>query len=151
LGIDNILFVSIIAGKLSPKNQKRAIGIGLAMAMILRLVLLLGISVLMRMQAVWLELNNNFMYAEISGQAVILFLGGLFLLYKSTKEIYEKAELRVEDHHQPTGQSTLTKAILQITLINLVFSVDSILTALGMSNGLPYAGLVMGLPLWFRF
>lgn len=145
LGIDNILFVSIIAGKLSPKNQKRAIGIGLAMAMILRLVLLLGISVLMRMQAVWLELNNNFMYAEISGQAVILFLGGLFLLYKSTKEIYEKVELRVEDHHQPKGQSTLTKAILQITLINLVFSVDSILTALGMSNGLPCAGLVMGI------
>ena len=60
------------------------------MAMILPLVLLLGISVLMRMQAVWLELNNNIMYAEISGQAVILFLGGLFLLYKSTKEIYEK-------------------------------------------------------------
>ena len=121
------------------------------MAMILPLVLLLGISVLMRMQAVWLELNNNIMYAEISGQAVILFLGGLFLLYKSTKEIYEKVELRVDDHHQPKGQSTLTKAILQITLINLVFSVDSILTALGMSNGLPYAGLVMGLPLWFRF
>ena len=66
-------------------------------------------------------------------------------MYKSTKQIYEKAELRVEDHHQPTGQSTLTKAILQITLINLVFSVDSILTALGMSNGLPYAGLVMGI------
>lgn len=80
LGIDNILFVSIIAGKLSPKNQKRAIGIGLAMAMILRLVLLLGISVLMRMQAVWLKLDNNMMYAEISGQALILFLGGLFLL-----------------------------------------------------------------------
>jgi hypothetical protein len=113
--------VSIIAGKLSPKNQKRAIGIGLAMAMILGLVLLLGISVLMRMQAEWLELNNNFMYAEISGQAVILFLVGLFLLYKSTKEIYEKVELRVEDHHQPTVQSTLTKAILQITLINLFF------------------------------
>ncbi len=70
-------------------------------------------------------------------------MGGLFLLYKSTKEIYEKVELRVEDHHQPTGQSTLNKAILQITLINLVFSVDSILTALGIRNGLPYAGLVM--------
>lgn len=145
LGIDNILFVSIIAGKLSPKNQKRAIGIGLAMAMILRLVLLLGISVLMRMQAVWLKLDNNMMYAEISGQALILFLGGLFLLYKSTKEIYEKVELNTDEKHRPTVDTSLTKAILQITLINLVFSVDSILTALGMSNGLPYASLVMGI------
>jgi len=144
LGIDNILFVSIIAGKLTLKDQKRAIGIGLAMAMNLRLVLLLGISVLMRMQAIWLKLDNEIMYAEISGQAIILFLGGLFLLYKSTKEIYEKVELR-EEEHQPKGQSSMTKAILQITLINLVFSIDSILTAMGMSNGLPYAGLVMGI------
>ena len=145
LGIDNILFVSIIAGKLSPKDQKKGIGIGLAMAMILRLILLLGISVLMSMQSTWIKLDNSFIYANISGQAVILFLGGLFLLYKSTKEIYEKVELKVDEKNHLQGQSSLTKAIVQITLINLVFSVDSILTALGMSNGIPYAGMVMGI------
>lgn len=145
LGIDNILFVSIIAGKLTPKDQKRAIRIGLIMAMILRLVLLLGISVLMRMQSTWLKLDNDFIHAEISGQAIILFLGGMFLLYKSTKEIYDKVELSDDKKNQIVGQSSMTKAIIQITLINLVFSVDSILTALGMSNGLPYAGLVMGI------
>jgi len=145
LGIDNILFVSIIAGKLSEHQQKRAIGIGMAMAMILRLVLLLGVSLLMRMQATWVKLDNEIIHAEISGQAIILFLGGLFLLYKSTKEIYEKVELDGDKHFQAKGQTTLTKAVLQITLINLVFSIDSILTALGMSNGLPFAGLVMGI------
>lgn len=145
LGIDNILFVSIIAGKLSTKDQKRATGIGLAMAMILRLILLLGISVLMSIQSTWIILDNRFIHADISGQSIILFLGGLFLLYKSTKEIYEKVELKVDEKNQPQGQSSLTKAIVQITLINLVFSLDSILTAMGMSNGLPYAGMVMGI------
>ena len=145
LGIDNILFVSIIAGKLSTKDQKRATGIGLAMAMILRLILLLGISVLMSLQSTWIILDNRFIHAYISGQSIILFLGGLFLLYKSTKEIYEKVELKVDEKNQPQGQSSLTKAIVQITLINFVFSLDSILTAMGMSNGLPYAGMVMGI------
>ena len=144
LGIDNILFVSIIAGKLTGKQQKKAVRIGLAMAMILRLVLLLGISVLMRMQATWIKLDNPIIQAEISGQAIILFLGGLFLLYKSTKEIYEKVELKEDQNIHLRSQTSLTKAVLQITLINLVFSVDSILTALGMSNGLPHAGMVMG-------
>ncbi len=145
LGIDNILFVSIIAGKLSTKDQKRATGIGLAMAMILRLILLLGISVLMSLQSTWIILDNRFIHADISGQSIILFLGGLFLLYKSTKEIYEKVELKVDEKNQPQGQSSLTNAIVQITLINLVFSLDSILTAMGMTNGLPYAGVVMGI------
>jgi predicted tellurium resistance membrane protein TerC len=144
LGIDNILFVSIIAGKLTGKQQKKAVRIGLAMAMILRLLLLLGISVLMRMQATWIKLDNPIIQAEISGQAIILFLGGLFLLYKSTKEIYEKVELKEDQNIHLRGQTSLTKAVLQITLINLVFSVDSIFTALGMSNGLPHAGMVMG-------
>jgi predicted tellurium resistance membrane protein TerC len=145
LGIDNILFISIIAGKLSEKHQKKAIGFGLLMAMILRLILLLGISVLMRMQATWFKLESNFVSAEVSGQAVILFLGGLFLLYKSTKEIFEKVEAKTENPFQTSVKVSMSKVIIQITIINLVFSVDSILTALGMSNGIPFAGWVMGL------
>ena len=145
LGIDNILFISIIAGKLSEKHQKKAIGFGLLMAMILRLILLLGISVLMRMQATWFKLESDFVSAEVSGQAVILFLGGLFLLYKSTKEIFEKVEAKTENPLQTSVKVSMSKVIIQITIINLVFSVDSILTALGMSNGIPFAGWVMGL------
>ena len=78
------------------------------MAIIIRLVLLWVIAVLMRMQVVWLELSYNIMYAKVSGQTLILFFRGLFLLYKSTKEIYVKVELRVLDHHKLTGQYTLT-------------------------------------------
>jgi len=115
------------------------------MAMILRLILLLGISVLMRMQATWFKLESDFVSAEVSGQAVILFLGGLFLLYKSTKEIFEKVEAKTENPFQTSVQVSMSKVIIQITIINLVFSVDSILTALGMSNGIPFAGWVMGL------
>jgi len=113
--------------------------------MILRLILLLGISVLMRMQATWFKLESDFVSAEVSGQAVILFLGGLFLLYKSTKEIFEKVEAKTENPFQTSVQVSMSKVIIQITIINLVFSVDSILTALGMSNGIPFAGWVMGL------
>ena len=145
LGIDNILFISIIAGKLSEKHQKKAFGFGLLMAMILRLILLLGISVLMRMQTTWFKLESDFVSAEVSGQAVILFLGGLFLLYKSTKEIFEKVEAKTENPLQTSVKVSMSKVIIQITIINLVFSVDSILTALGMSNGIPFAGWVMGL------
>jgi len=76
---------------------------------------------------------------------VILFLGGLFLLYKSTKEIFEKVEAKTENPFQTSVQVSMSKVIIQITIINLVFSVDSILTALGMSNGIPFAGWVMGL------
>lgn len=115
------------------------------MAMILRLILLLGISVLMRMQATWFKLESDFVSAEVSGQAVILFLGGLFLLYKSTKEIFEKVEAKTENPFQTSVKVSMSKVIIQITIINLVFSVDSILTALGMSNGIPFAGWVMGL------
>ena len=104
LGIDNILFISIIAGKLSEKHQKKAIGFGLLMAMILRLILLLGISVLMRMQATWFKLESDFVSAEVSGQAVILFLGGLFLLYKSTKEIFEKVEAKRKTPFKPVSR-----------------------------------------------
>ena len=81
LGIDNILFVSIIAGKLKESLQKKAIRIGMIMAMVLRLVLLLGISVLIDMQGTWISVNNSFFQSDISGQAIILFFGGIFLIH----------------------------------------------------------------------
>ena len=138
LGIDNIIFISIAAGKLEQKNRKKATNLGLLLAMGMRIVLLFGITWLTSLKKPFLVLNESWVHGGISWQALILFLGGLFLLYKSTKEIHEKVEDRGHDEREvKKGQSSsLTNAIVQITVINIVFSFDSILTAIGMTNGI---------------
>ena len=138
LGIDNIIFISIAAGKLPDKLRKRATNIGLVLAMAMRILLLFGISLLVAMKAPFWFINESWITGGISWQAVILFLGGIFLLYKSTKEIHEKVVDREHDEREVKNHrsTTLTKAIVQITMINIVFSFDSILTAIGMTNGL---------------
>lgn len=145
LGIDNIIFITIAVGKLPQHLIKRATNIGLALAMILRVVLLFGISYLIAMQAPWFVIDLSWCQASISGQAIILFLGGMFLIYKSTKEINEKTEHKGEHEDQISKhrKKTLSQAILQITIINIVFSFDSILTAVGMTNGIPNAFIIM--------
>lgn len=144
LGVDNIIFISIAAGKLPKEQQKKATNIGLVLAMVLRIVLLLFISVLIAMKAPWITFDASWIKAGFSGQSIILILGGVFLLYKSVSEIHHKLE---EDEHLdggvPKKKSTLSNAIVQITLINIVFSFDSILTAVGMTNGLEGALVVM--------
>jgi len=144
LGVDNIIFISIAAGKVDEKDQKKATNIGLVLAMVLRIFLLLGISVLIAMSAPWLEIDNSLIHAGFSGQSIILIIGGLFLLYKSVTEIHHKLE---GDDHTLEGaarkKSTLGNAIFQITLINIVFSFDSILTAVGMTNGIDGALIIM--------
>ena len=140
LGIDNILFITLISNKLATKDRKRATQIGLVLAMFLRIFLLMGISIFIGMQESWFVIDNSVLHTEVSGQSFILFVGGLFLVYKATKEIYERVE--EPNHYIKTLQSkklSLSKAVLQITLINIVFSFDSILTAIGMTNGLPNA------------
>ena len=144
LGVDNIIFISIAAGKLPKELQKKATNIGLFLAMFLRIVLLLGISVLIAMKEPWLKFDLDWMSGGFSGQSIILIFGGIFLLYKSVSEIHHK----LEDHTETEGtskkkKSTLSSAIVQITLINIVFSFDSILTAVGMTNGLYGALLIM--------
>lgn len=138
LGIDNIIFISIASSKLPKKQQKKATNIGLALAMILRIILLFGISLLVAMEAPFWNFSLSWIQGGLSGQALILFGGGIFLLYKSVHEIHEKVEAVGNTHknNSPSGTTTLSKAILQITLINIVFSFDSILTAVGMTNGL---------------
>ncbi len=138
LGIDNIIFISIAAGKLEQKNRKKATNIGLVLAMVMRIVLLFGITWLTSLKKPFLVLNESWIHGGISWQALILFLGGLFLLYKSTKEIHEKVEDRGHDEREVKKgrSSSLTNAIIQITVINIVFSFDSILTAIGMTNGI---------------
>ena len=145
LGIDNIIFIAIAAGKLPDNEQKKATNIGLALAMILRIALLFGISWLISMSEPWIKVDNSFMKGGFSGQSIILIIGGLFLLYKSTSEIHHKldGEGLEEGGTGKKAMATLGSVIFQITLINIVFSFDSILTAVGMTNGLEGALLIM--------
>jgi predicted tellurium resistance membrane protein TerC len=144
LGIDNIIFITISANKLPPEERPKATNIGLLLAMVLRIVLLFGVSILVAMNEPWLEINQSWVTAGFSGQSIILILGGVFLLYKSTTEIHHKLE--DDTHHgdaKKKGMSTLSKVIVQITIINIVFSFDSILTAVGMTNGVEGALVIM--------
>ncbi len=128
LGIDNIIFISIAAGKLEKNQRKKATNIGLALAMIMRIILLFGITLLTSLKKPFWVIDLDWIHGGISGQALILFAGGLFLLYKSTREIHEKVEDRGHDEREVTKarSKTLTNAIVQITVINIVFSFDSI-------------------------
>lgn len=145
LGIDNIIFISIAANKLPKEKRKRATNIGLVLAMFLRIILLFGISYLIAMKAPFWTIDVSWIQAGVTGQSLILFAGGLFLLYKSTQEIHHKVEGNEEDLDNVTPKKgyTLKQAILQITLINIVFSFDSILTAVGMTNGIEGAMTIM--------
>lgn len=148
LGIDNIIFISIASNKLDPKDRPRATNIGLILAMILRIVLLLGVSVLVAMEEPWIVFGNedSFIHGGFSGQSLILIAGGLFLLYKSTSEIHHKLEGSQEDENIEKNRRkkvSVNSVIIQITVINIVFSFDSILTAVGMTNGLGGALVIM--------
>ncbi|MEL6388771.1 MAG: TerC family protein [Bacteroidota bacterium] len=144
LGVDNIIFISIAAGKLPKNMQRKATNIGLFLAMFLRIALLFGISILIAMKEPWISFQSSWIEGGFSGQSLILIAGGVFLLYKSVSEIHHKLETSVDSHDTASkGKSTMTSAIVQITLINIVFSFDSILTAVGMTNGLEGALFVM--------
>ena len=142
LGVDNIIFISIASSKLDEKDQKKATKIGLLLAMVFRIILLFGISILIGMSEPWFSFHGEYLEFGISGQSIILVLGGIFLLYKSVTEIHHKLEGSGVDESAPK-KSSLQAAIIQITLINIVFSFDSILTAVGMTNGLYGALIIM--------
>lgn len=138
LGVDNIIFISILSNKLPEKDQPKARNIGLLLAMAFRVILLFGISYLIAMEAPWFHIDLPYIHGGFSGQSVILVLGGIFLLYKSTSEIHHKLEGHPEAEHNniAKGRSNLINVIIQIALINIVFSIDSILTAVGLSDSL---------------
>lgn len=145
LGIDNIIFISIVTGKLPPEDRKKATRIGLFLAMFMRIALLFGISLLIAMKSAWFGVDWGWFSADFSGQAVILLLGGLFLIYKSTKEIHEKVDHKGEEEHTlgKTAKKSFSSVIVQILIIDIIFSVDSILTAVGMTNGIEGALIIM--------
>ena len=131
LGIDNIVFLSIVSGKLKAEDQPKARRIGLLLAMVFRIILLFGITWVLSLQETLFSVDWGFFGAHITGQSIIIFLGGLFLLYKSVNEIHHKLEGEEESEKGKAG-NTLTAAIVQIAVLNLVFSFDSILTAVGL-------------------
>ncbi|NRB65379.1 MAG: TerC family protein [Saprospiraceae bacterium] len=139
LGVDNIIFISISSNKLPKAQQPRAQNIGLILAMAFRVVLIFGITALIAMQEPWLSFDYGWMKGGFSGQALILIAGGIFLLYKATSEIHHKLEgpeLHSEGGGKDKGGATLGSVITQIALINVVFSFDSILTAVGLTDNL---------------
>ncbi|MBA5794075.1 TerC family protein [Flavobacterium sp. xlx-214] len=140
LGIDNVIFISIVTGKLPEEKRKKATQIGLFLAMFMRIALLFAISWLTRMKAPLFSIDWGWFSAHINGQALILLGGGIFLIYKSTKEIHEKVNHieHITDSKEATQKRSVSfsSVIAQILMIDLIFSVDSILTAVGMTNGL---------------
>ncbi len=145
LGIDNIIFISISANKL-PKNQrKKATYLGLSLAMITRILLLLSVSYLIALKEPFWTIHTSWLKVGVTGQSLILLLGGLFLLYKSTKEIRSKVHKSTISKEEEKSQkvSSFSSVIVQIILIDIVFSFDSILTAVGMTNGIEGALPIM--------
>ena len=131
LGIDNIIFISILAGKLPRELQAKARTTGLALAMITRIALLFSLSIILRLTEPLFTVLGH----EISGRDLILILGGLFLLAKSTHEIHNKLEGEEGESSRKVAAS-FTSVIIQIILLDVVFSLDSVITAVGMTNQL---------------
>jgi predicted tellurium resistance membrane protein TerC len=131
LGIDNIIFISIQAGKLPRERQEKARLVGLGLAMFIRIALLFSLTCLMGLTKPLFSILGN----DISGRDLILISGGLFLLWKSTMEIHEKLEGDEVVLTETVG-TTFSAIIVQILLLDIVFSLDSIITALGMANHL---------------
>ena len=131
LGIDNIVFLSIMTGKLPPERQPLARRLGLGLALVMRVLLLLAMSWLVTLQATLFTVLGE----PISGRDLILIGGGLFLVGKATHEIFDKMEV---DHSQPRRpfQVSFAAVVAQIVILDLVFSIDSVITAVGMARAL---------------
>lgn len=136
LGVDNIIFITITANHLSEEQKPKARNLGLILAMVFRIILLFGITSLIALSEPIISGHGSFFSFALSGQSLILFGGGVFLLYKSVTEIHHKLEGKGPEVHQdaPKTTNSLMKAVIQISLINIVFSFDSILTAVGLTN-----------------
>jgi predicted tellurium resistance membrane protein TerC len=130
LGIDNIIFISIVVGRLPPEKRNRARIQGLALAMITRILLLLSLAWMMRLTSPLFTVLGH----EISGRDLILVFGGLFLLWKSAQEIWESLEGPEEEQAHLSVSTSYLMALGQIAVIDIVFSLDSVITAVGMAR-----------------
>lgn len=137
LGIDNIVFLSILSGKLPPHQQPKARIVGLSLAMIMRIMLLFSISLLMQLSEPLFQINFSWISGSISLKSIIIFTGGLFLLYKSVSEIHHKIDHSQTKPISPTNNQSIKhtafwSVIVQIIALDIVFSIDSVLTAVGL-------------------
>jgi predicted tellurium resistance membrane protein TerC len=130
LGIDNVIFISILVDKLPRGQQTSARRLGLSLALILRLGLLFAITWIMGLTAPFFTVIGN----EISGRDLILIGGGLFLIAKATREIHENLEVVHAEHEAPSGRSAFGIILVQILALDIVFSLDSVITAVGMAQ-----------------
>jgi predicted tellurium resistance membrane protein TerC len=132
LGVDNVVFISILAAKLPAEQQAKARRVGLMLAGGMRVLFLLGIGIILGLKKTLFE----FAGVEFSGKSLVLLLGGFFLIYKAVKEIHHRLE--GEDHsHEGKATVTFRAVILQVLLLDLVFSIDSVITAVGMTEVVP--------------
>ena len=133
LGVDNIIFISILTNKLPGEIRKKARRLGIALALVFRILMLLSITWIMGFQEALFQIKDH----PVSGRDLVLFAGGVFLLWKATKEIYEIMEAGGAKHGQDTNVAkSFAGIIVQIALLDIVFSFDSILTAIGMTDNL---------------
>lgn len=132
LGIDNLVFISILSGKVPPEQRARARTTGLSLALVTRILLLLSISWLMAMDSPFMHVFGH----GVSGKDLILLLGGLFLIWKSIHEIHNKLEGAEEEHAEAKGSASFKSVVVQILLIDIVFSLDSVITAVGMGKNI---------------
>jgi predicted tellurium resistance membrane protein TerC len=140
LGIDNIIFIAIICGYIpNRRDQKRARFIGLMLALVVRVMLLSTINLITKMVDPFFHLGH----IPVTGRGLILFAGGAFLIIKTISEIYHKFKVADKEESAKSRQMTWTQAILQITLIDIVFSFDSIITAVGVTADNPNAALAL--------
>ena len=129
LGVDNVIFISILSGKLPPKDQPRARTTGIMMAVVTRILLLFFLFVIIELTETLFTLP--FVHVEITGKSLVLLAGGLFLLWKSTREIHDKLEGE-QGHASAKVAATFASVIIQIMLLDIVFSLNSVITAVGM-------------------
>ena len=132
LGIDNVIFLSIISSKLPAEKQKKARFIGLTLALLMRVIMLCMIAWIVSLKATIFTLGAH----EVSWRDIILAVGGLFLLYKGTHEIHNSVEGDDDEHGSVKKTASFASVIMQIVIIDLVFSLDSVITAVGMTENL---------------
>lgn len=151
LGIDNVIFISILAGKLPQEQQAKARKLGLTLALVTRILLLMSLTWIMKLNTPLFTLP--IMKVGISGRDLVLLIGGLFLIWKSVREVHEKLE--DDDGHATKNvkRVSFNAVIVQILLLDIVFSLDSVITAVGMANniGVMIAAVVIALGVMLAF
>jgi predicted tellurium resistance membrane protein TerC len=156
LGIDNLVFIAVLTGRLPKEKQKPARQFGLSAALVTRLLLLFSLSWIARLTTPLLTISSLHLAGEplqVTGQSIVLLGGGLFLVFKSVTEIYHKVELGDEGVRETSVSVSLVPVVLNIALMDVIFSLDSVVTAVGMVNDIPVmvAGIVIAMIVMVAF